>query len=265
MTARETPDILKRIVEVKRREVERLKVEVPIPELERRITSQGRPLNMAGALMGDSVRVIAEVKKASPTRGLLRADFDPSELATAYAENGAAAVSVLTNADHFQGRIEHLAAAHRVLGPRGIPVLRKEFIFDDYQVLEARAHGADAILLIVGMLSSGRLAELMELARRFWLQCLVEVHDEEELGAALDAGAEIVGINNRDLRTFETDLAATERLAGLIPSGKIIVSESGIHGRKDIRRVGEAGAHAVLIGEALVTAADPGAKLRELV
>jgi indole-3-glycerol phosphate synthase len=264
MTARKTPDILKRIVEVKRREVERLKLEVPIPELERRIASQGRPLNMAGALMGDSVRVIAEIKKASPTRGLLRADFDPSELATAYAENGAAAVSVLTNADHFQGSIEHLAAAHRVLGPRGIPVLRKEFIFDDYQVPEARAHGADAILLIVGMLSPVRLAELMELARRFWLQCLVEVHDEEELGAALDAGAEIVGINNRDLRTFETDLAVTERLAGLIPSGKIIVSESGIHGREDIRRVGEAGAHAVLIGEALVTATDPGAKLREL-
>jgi indole-3-glycerol phosphate synthase len=119
-------------------------------------------------------------------------------------------------------------------------------------------------LLIVGMLSPVRLAELMELARRFWLQCLVEVHDEEELGAALDAGAEIVGINNRDLRTFETDLAVTERLAGLIPSGKIIVSESGIHGREDIRRVGEAGAHAVLIGEALVTATDPGAKLREL-
>jgi indole-3-glycerol phosphate synthase len=264
MRERETPDILKRIVEVKRREVERLKVEVPISELEKRIESLGLPLNMAGALMGDSVRIIAEIKKASPTKGLLRPDFDPIELATAYADNGAAAVSVLTNADHFQGSIEHLAAAHRVLRPRGIPVLRKEFIFDDYQVFEARAHGADAILLIVGMLSSTRLAELMDLARRFWLQCLVEVHDEEELGAALDAGAEIVGINNRDLRTFKTDLAVTETLARLIPAGGIVVSESGIHGRADVRRVSEAGAHAVLIGEALVTAGDPGAKLREL-
>jgi len=264
MGERETPDILKRIVEVKRREVERLKVEVPISELQRRIESQGHPLNMAGALMGDSVRIIAEMKKASPTRGVLRPDFDAVELATAYADNGAAAVSVLTNADHFQGSIEHLAAAHGVLRPRGIPVLRKEFIFDDYQVFEARAHGADAILLIVGMLSSERLAELMDLAQRFWLQCLVEVHDEEELKVALDAGAEIVGINNRDLRTFKTDLAVTERLARLIPAGGIIVSESGIHGREDIRCVREAGAHAVLIGEALVTAGDPGAKLREL-
>ena len=264
MRKRETPGILKRIVEVKRREVERLKVEVPIPELERRIASQGHPLNMAGALMGDSVRIIAEMKKASPTKGLLRPDFDPVELATAYADNGAAAVSVLTNAGHFQGSIEHLEAANRVLRPRGIPVLRKEFIFDDYQVFEARANGADAILLIVGMLSSARLAELMALAQKFWLQCLVEVHDEEELEAALDAGAEIVGINNRDLRTFETDLAVTESLARLIPSGRIVVSESGIHGREDIRRVSAAGAHAVLIGEVLVTAVDPGAKLRDL-
>ena len=257
-------EILKEIVEVKRREVERLKVDAPIAELERRIEAQRPPLNLAGALLGESVRIIAEVKKASPTRGLLRPDFDPIRLATAYADNGAAAISVLTNADHFQGSIEHMEAVGSVAGPRGIPVLRKEFIFDHYQVYEARAHGADAILLIVSMLTAHQLRDLKELAEKFWMQCLVEVHDEEELRVALDAGAEIVGINNRDLRTFETDLAVTERLAPLIPEDKVIVSESGISSRDHLQRLKLAGAHTALIGEALVTAPDVGARLREL-
>ncbi len=263
---RETPDILQRIVAAKRGEVERLKTQAPRSELERRIESPDhpRPLNMAGALMGDDVRVIAEVKKASPTKGLLRADFDPVALARVYADNGAAAVSVLTDERHFQGSIEHLAAVRQELGTRGVPVLRKEFIFDDYQVCEARAAGADAILLIVSMLSPGRLADLIDLAQGFWMQCLVEVHDGDELDVALEAGADIVGINNRDLRTFEVDLGVTERLAPLAPAGKIVVSESGIRSREAVRRLGRAGAHAVLIGEALVTAADPGAKLRSL-
>jgi indole-3-glycerol phosphate synthase len=262
---RDPPDILERIVEVKRREIERLKVDSPLPHLERRIQRQGPPLNLAGVLWGDPVRIIAEVKKASPSKGLLRPDFDPASLAAAYAENGAAAISVLTNADHFQGSIEHLEAVGRVANPRGIPVLRKEFIFDPYQVYEARAYGADAILLIVAMLTPGSLAELMELAKSFWMQCLVEVHDESELTVALDAGAEIVGINNRDLRTFETDLAVTERLAPTVPDGTIIVSESGIRGPDDIQRVRLAGADAALVGESLITAPDIGAKLRELV
>ena len=257
--------ILNEIVAAKRREVERLKGEVVLAQLDRRIEAQSPPLNLAGALMGNAVRVIAEVKKASPTRGLLRADFDPVSLACSYADNGAAAISVITNADHFQGSIDHLSAVHGVMRPLGIPVLRKEFIFDPYQVHESRAYGADAILLIVGILSQASLAELIELARRFWMQCLVEVHDEEELETALDAGAEIVGINNRDLRTFKTDIAVTERLVPLIPSGKIIVSESGVSSREDVERVGRAGANAVLVGESLVTADDPGAKLRELV
>jgi indole-3-glycerol phosphate synthase len=215
--------------------------------------------------MGGSVRIIAEVKKASPAKGLLRPDFDPVALAGAYVENGAAAISVLTNADHFQGSIDHLAAVHSVANPRGVPVLRKEFIFDPYQVHEARAYGADAMLLIVAMLTPDDLADLMALAQRFWMQCLVEVHDEEELRVALDAGAEIVGINNRDLRTFRTSLDVTERLASLVPEGKVLVSESGIRSRGDIERLHEAGAHAALIGEALVVAGDAGSKLRELV
>jgi indole-3-glycerol phosphate synthase len=259
------PAILDEIVAVKRREVERLKVEAPLSELEVRIKASKSPLNLAGALWGGSVRVIGEVKKASPTRGLLRAEFDPVSLATAYADAGAAAISVLTNTDHFQGSIQDLEAVQEAMAPRGIPVLRKEFIFDPYQVYEARAYGADAVLLIVSILSPDALRRLLGLAQGLWMQCLVEVHDERELGVALDAGAEIVGINNRDLRTFEADLGVTERLAAKIPSNKIVVSESGIGSREDVERLGRAGAHAVLVGEALVTAADPGARLRELV
>ncbi len=258
-------DILQRIVDVKRREVERLKAEVPITELEKRIEAQQPPLNLAGALFGESVRIIAEVKKASPSKGLLREDFDPHSLAKTYADNGAAAISVLTNTDHFQGSIEHLSAVHAVANARKIPVLRKEFIFDEYQIYEARAYGADAILLIVAMLTKERLKALMELSQKFWMQCLVEVHDEDELRVALSAGAEIIGINNRDLRTFITDLSVTERLASKIPFGKVIVSESGISDREHLRRIRSAGAHAALIGEALVTAPDVGAKLGELV
>lgn len=264
MAKQDTPDILKEIVAIKRREVERLKVETPVSELETRIEKQMAPLNFAGALMGESVRIIAEVKKASPAKGLLRSDFDPVDLATAYVENGAAAISVLTNADHFQGSIDHLSAVHLVTGPLRVPLLRKEFIFDHYQVHEARAYGADAVLLIVAMLTPAKLAELMTLAQRHWMQCLVEVHDERELLVALDAGAEILGINNRDLRTFQTSLEVTERLASLIPTGKVLVSESGIRSQEDIKRLRNVGAHAALIGEALVVANDPGARLREL-
>ena len=259
-----TPDILKRIVEVKRNEVERLKIEMPVAALERRIEGQRPALNLAGALLGDQVRIIAEIKKASPARGVLRRDFDPVSLASTYADNGAAAISVLTNVHHFQGSIEHMEAVAVTVGPRGLPVLCKEFIFDPYQVYEARAYGADAILLVVAVLTSERLVELKELAGRFWMQCLVEVHDEEELKVALAAGAEIVGINNRDLRTFKTDLEVTERLAPLIPGDKVIVSESGISHRDHIQRVKKAGAHAALIGEALITAPDVGSKLRSL-
>ena len=264
MSPSKTPNILKEIVDAKRRETERLKVEVPLSRLEERIESQTPPLNLAGALMGESVRIIAEVKKASPSKGLLRPDFDPVSLASAYADNGAAAISVLTNADHFQGSIHDMKAVHGVANLRGLPVLRKEFIFDPYQVYEARAYGADAILLIATMLMPDALKELLGLSQQLWMQCLVEVHDEEEVKVALDSGAEIIGINNRDLRTFESDLAVTERLAARIPTGKVVVSESGIHSPDHIRRVGRAGAHAVLIGEALIASPDPGAKLREL-
>lgn len=258
------PTILDEIVAAKRRELERQERDVPLEALERRIAAQPAPLNFSGALWGDRVRLIAEVKKASPSRGLLRADFDPVALATTYADNGAAAVSVLTD-PRFQGTLEHLVAVKGALLAKGVPVLRKDFILDAYQVHEARACGADAILLIAVILPPDSLKGLLALAQRFWMQCLVEVHDERELEAALAAGAEVIGINNRDLHTFKTDLSVTERLASKVPKGKVIVSESGIFTREDARRVGRLGVHAVLVGEALVTAKDVAAKVRDLV
>ena len=260
----DTPDILKEIVAVKRKEVERLKRDVPLSVLKERTAAQPPVLSLTAALGAQAVSVIAEVKKASPVKGRLREDFDPVRLASAYVDGGAAAVSVLTNLDHFQGAIGDLQAVQRVCRPHGLPVLRKEFIFDPYQVHEARAHGADAILLIVAMLDASRLHELLGLAADLEMESMVEIHDETELAAAVDAGAQIVGINNRDLRTFRTDLETTERLAPQVPDGRTVVSESGIGAREDMARVAAAGAHAVLVGESLVTAGDPAAKLREL-
>lgn len=264
MVDRNLPDILEQIVSVKRLEVERAKIETPVRELERLIAQKAHPLNFAGALMGDSVRIIAECKKASPTAGLLQPNYNPVSISDVYASNGAAAISVLTNVDHFRGSLEDLQSVSDAMNPRSIPVLRKEFVFDTYQVYESRAHGADAILLIVGILAPHDLEELIQVATRLLLQCLIEVHNEAELSLALNAGAEIIGINNRDLHTFKTDLAVTERLTKHLPNGKIIVSESGIRNREDVDRVSHAGVDAVLVGECLLTAPDPGRKLREL-
>ena len=255
--------ILDDIVAAKRGELEVQRAEEPLEALERRIAEQPRPLNLSGALLGDQVRLIGEVKKASPSRGLLCPDFDPVRLATTYAENGAAAISVLTD-PRFQGTLEHMEAVKQAVAAHGTPVLRKDFIFDPYQVHEARAHGADALLLIVAVLDLDQLTELLALSRQFWMQCLVEVHTQSELETALAAGAEIIGINNRDLRTFTTNLSVTRELAPSIPRGKVVVSESGIDSREDILGLRELGVHAVLVGEALVTAVDVGAKVREL-
>ncbi len=265
MTVRsDSPHILKKIVEVKSREVERLKIEAPVEALEERIAAQPQPLDFAASLVGKRVRVIAEVKRASPSRGVLRENLDVEWLAGLYVENGAAAVSVLTNRDHFHGSVEEMEAVAAIAHERAIPVLRKEFIYDAYQIHEARAYGADAVLLIVSMLRPDQLERLSSLAAERGMQCLVEVHDEEELEIALDADARIIGINNRDLRTFHTTLETTFELASSVPPTRIMVSESGFRSPKDIARVGEVGASAVLIGDALVTAPDPAAKLREL-
>ena len=265
MTVRsDSPDILKKIVEVKSREVDLLKDEVPVESLEGRLQDQLEPLDFAGALSGARVKVIAEIKRASPSRGVLRENLDVEWLANLYVENGAAAISVLTNRDHFHGSLDDMQAAGAIAHRNDIPVLRKEFVYDPYQVVEARAHGADAILLIATMLRPDQLMRLKLQAEELGMQCLVEVHDEDELAIAIEAEAKIIGINNRDLRTFHTTLDTTFELADKVPSNCILVSESGMRTPEDIELVREAGASAVLIGDALVTAPDPGKKLREL-
>ena len=262
MTQR-TGTVLDRIVADKREELVAGRRLVPFAELEARLPHASPPRPFAGALRGDTVRLIAEVKKASPSRGLLRAEFDPLALARSYAEGGAVAVSVLTEEKHFRGSLDHLSSIRDAL-PDGPPLLRKDFLFDRYQLYEARVHGADAVLLIAAILDSALLAELIGLTGALEMDALVEVHDEAELERALIAGASLIGINNRDLRTFEVDLAITERLRPLVPPEVTVVAESGISTRADVQRLESLGVDAVLIGEALVTAPDPAAKIREL-
>ena len=257
------PNILDEIVAAKREELAVVKAGSPLSAVQEQVARRPAPLSLVNALRGGAVRLIAEVKKASPSRGLLCPDFDPVQLAATYAGNGASAISVLTD-PRFQGEPEHLSAIKESGVSGAAPVLRKDFIFDPYQVYEARAMGADTFLLIVAILSPSQLGELLGLGRELGMDALVEVHDEDELQVALDAGAEIVGINNRDLRTFNTDLATTEGLAPLVPGDRVIVSESGIFTSDHLQRLGKLGVNAVLVGEALVTAPDTAAKVREL-
>ena len=245
-------------------EVERNKRETSLAELETQAKAAPFPLNLSGALWGDRVRLIAEVKKTSPSKGLLAEHYDPVAQATVYADNGAAAISVLTEVDHFQGSLDHLRAVRQAVGPSGVPVLRKDFLYDPYQLVEARAAGADAALLIVAMLSPDQLREMLAAAQGIFLQALVEVHSEVELHTALNSGAEIIGINHRDLKTFEMDMGLAVRLAPIVPQGRIIVAESGIDSAEDVLPLKRAGVHAVLVGESLMVAPDPAAKVREL-
>ncbi len=255
------PDILATIMAWKRQELAARKAQVPRSRWEAQAAAMPPPPDFACALRpteGErAVRLIAEIKKASPSRGLLCPDFDPRALAETYARHGAAAISCLTDERFFQGRLEHLIAAREHLEALGMPrpFLRKDFVFDPYQVVEARAAGASAVLLIVAALEPPVLRRLIEEARAWGLTPLVEVHDEEEVAQALDAGATVVGINNRDLRTFHVDLRTTERLRTLIPEDIIVVSESGIHTPEDVRRLRDMGVDAILVGEALVKAA----------
>ena len=257
------PNILDEIVAAKRIELADSKKQISVAELESAAADQPRPLNLSGALLGGGVRLIAEVKKASPSRGLLMPDFDHLKLAETYAANGAAAISCLTDL-RFQGELSFLQQIKETGASQRAPVIRKDFLFDPYQVVETRAAGADAMLLIVAVLEPAQLKDLLDAAQAHWMQCLVEVHDEAELETAVDVGAEIIGINNRDLRTFSTDLSVTERIAPLVPRGKQIVSESGIFTRDHLRQMNKVRVNAVLVGEALVTAPDVGEKVREL-
>ena len=259
-----TGTILDKILASKRVEVERHQRETPLAAIQERIAAMPAPLNFSGALWGDRARLVAEVKRASPSKGLLAPQCDPVALATCYAENGAAAISVLTEKDHFQGSLDHLQAVKTAVAPLGLPVLRKDFLYDPYQLHEARAYGADAALLIVAMLEPSLLRELLAVSRELWLQALVEVHSQSELETALEAGAEVIGINHRDLRTFNVDISLTARLRSLIPRGVQVVAESGISTAEDVATLQGAGANAVLVGEALMLAPDVGAKVREL-
>lgn len=205
--------------------------------------------------------VIAEMKKASPSRGVIRKNFDPSTIAESYEAAGAACLSVLTDRDFFQGSDEHLAQARAATG---LPLLRKDFVIDEYQVYEARALGADCILLIAAALDPERIARFSGLAEQLGLDVLVEVHDARELHGALQTAPALLGINNRDLRTFDTSLDTTLSLLGDVPEGTTVVTESGIRTRNDVRRMRDAGVEAFLVGEAFMRASDPGSALREL-
>jgi indole-3-glycerol phosphate synthase len=254
--------ILDTIVASTRRTVAEAKSRTPAAELERRLAHAGPTRDFRAALdKPGSVQVLAEVKKASPSAGVLRADFDPVAIARIYEAHGASAISVLTDEPFFQGKLAYLAAIREAVR---LPLLRKDFILDRYQLLEARVSGADAVLLIAEILDDEALPRLLKEAAELGLQTLVELYDADNLPRVVDSGAGVIGINNRDLRTFVTRLEQTLELATRIPADRCLVSESGIRTHADVRRVQEAGVRAVLVGESLIRAADIGAQLDAL-
>jgi indole-3-glycerol phosphate synthase len=261
----DTPDILRKIVHRKHEEVRERTAARPLDTLIAGVADappvRGFAQAIAQRVEAGRPGVIAEIKKASPSRGVLREDFRPAEIARSYATHGAACLSVLTDADFFQGSEAFLQDARTACA---LPVIRKDFIVDPYQVYEARAIGADCILLIAACLDDARLGELDDLAHRLGMDVLVEVHDAGELDRALRLGNRLVGINNRDLRTFEVSLDTTLRLLDRIPVDRIVVTESGIHTPADVRRMQDHGVNAFLVGEAFMRADDPGARLAEL-
>jgi len=257
-----TGTILDEIVEWKRVEVAQNQTVRPLNVMQSEAEAAPAAHDLAAALRAPGVSLIAEIKRASPSRGPLRPELVPAALAYEYAGNGAAAISVLTDARFFQGDLEDLRTVRRTVD---LPVLRKDFVIDAYQVLEARAAGADAVLLIVATLADTELSSLYRLTRELGMSALVEVHNEAELARALALQARIIGINNRDLRTFQVSLETTVRLRPLVPAGVVLVAESGIHTPDDVARLAALDVDAMLVGESLVRAQDVGAKVRELV
>ena len=253
--------ILQQIISEKRLEIAELNRSLPIAILEERIANRDAPRDFLRSVSQERMQLIAEVKKASPSKGVLCPDLDPVVLGKSYAESGAAAISVLTEVNHFQGSLEYMSV---IKDKVDIPLLRKDFIFDEYQIYESAAFGADALLLIAAILSQEQLSRLLQLSHRLGLDCLVEVHDETELEQAIQSQTKIIGINNRDLNTFEVDTNTTGRLVPLVPVGTSVISESGIKSREDIVTMMEYGVNAVLIGEALVTAESVPDKIKEL-
>ncbi|MFZ5997217.1 MAG: indole-3-glycerol phosphate synthase TrpC [Nitrospirota bacterium] len=256
-------NILATIVRKKAERVAYAKSRVPLRELKSMLKDAESTRNFRDAVKGEkgSIRLIAELKKASPSKGLIRKDFDPARIASIYESKPVNAISVLTEEDFFQGHLSSIEVVKKVSSK---PALRKDFIFDDYQIFEARANGADAILLIAAILDTSQAQEYLHLAKELGLSVLFEVHDEEELEKALTIDADIIGINNRNLKTMQIDLATTLWLKRDIPSGKIVVSESGIKTRADVQRLVDASIDAMLIGTSLMESKDIGKKIDEL-
>ncbi|MDE0324390.1 MAG: indole-3-glycerol phosphate synthase TrpC [Candidatus Poribacteria bacterium] len=267
--------ILDTIIAHKRKELASEQAQVPLAKLESEVKNLPPTRDFGAACKpklavksrnaitdSDTVRLIAEVKKKSPSKGIIREDFDPVSIAETYVENGAAAISVLTDKHFFAGELAYLRAIREVVD---VPLLRKDFTIDAYHIYQARVAGADAILLIVAALTAPELRTFMDVAESLSLACLVEVHTQEELAIALDVDAQIIGINNRDLRTFHTDIATTFQLREAIPTDRIVVSESGIYSREDVTRLQQANVQAMLVGESLMRSPDIGQQVRCLI
>lgn len=255
-----TEDLLSRLVVEARQDLQRRRFLIASEQFELEVASY-TPRDFAAALRRPKLAVIAEMKQRTPTMGVLAEDYRPADIAHSYADGGAAAISVLTHMAGFGGRPEHVRA---VRAATALPILRKDFITDPFEIAEARAAGADAVLLIVAALEPGELKRLLAVTRSRGMSALVEVHSEAEAAMALDAGAALVGVNHRDLRDFTVDLGLTERIRKVVPPGVVLVAESGIHTADDARRMRDAGADAVLVGEALMRSDDPASLIGEL-
>ena len=255
--------ILNKIVEKKKERLDVLKKRVPLGEMKARALAVEKPKNFRNAIKRDSgsIKLIAEIKKASPLKGVIRQGFDPITIASIYEEKAVDAISVLTEEDYFQGKLEHLSQVKKVTKR---PLLRKDFIFEEYQIYESKAHGADAVLFIATLLNKNQAAEYLHLMQELGLSVLFEVHDFKELEMALLIKADIIGINNRDLKTLRIDLNTTFELKKDIPSNKIVVSESGITTRKDVKRLQDAGIDSILVGTAFLEVVEIGMKIDEL-
>lgn len=265
MSTTNRTNFLTTILEDKRLELAKAKATMPLDELKKIADKQDKPLDFYQALTRPGIRIIAEVKKASPSKGVLAQELDPEKTAVSYASGGAAAISVLTEPKHFQGSLSYLGLIKKKLGPMCPPLLRKDFLTEAYQIYESRAAGADALLLIVAALDNGTLKTLLELTHKLGMEALVEVHTEEEAHRAVKSGAKVIGINNRNLTTFETKTETSIHLKPLIPHDRLVISESGIRTPEDIRKLNKAGINVFLIGEALVIDGNPQEKIRSLV